>query len=234
MATHYRTQGFILSKNDLREADRIYSVFTKDFGRLEILGRAIRKIKSKLRSGAELFYLSEIEFIQGKNYKTLTDALIIEKFKNIRKNLKKLRTAYQIAETLDGLIKGTERDDEIYGLLNEVFDKLNKCLSFTMNYKLLYYYFFWNLVSILGYQIDLHNCAVCRKRLSSSALYFDPSSGIVCCSETKIGISCEVVKILRIILQKDWGVISRLKNAEGYIKGLKVVTDNYFDYVKNQ
>jgi len=89
MAIHYRTQGFVLRKTDLREADQAFTIYTKDFGKLKILARAIRKIKSKLRSGIELFYLSEIEFIQGKNYKTLTDATVIEKFKNVKQDLEK-------------------------------------------------------------------------------------------------------------------------------------------------
>ncbi len=63
MAVHYRTQGFVLKKTDLWEADQVFSIYTQDFGKLKVLGKAIRKIKSKLRSGAELFYLSETEFI---------------------------------------------------------------------------------------------------------------------------------------------------------------------------
>ena len=49
----------------------------------------------------EIFYLSEIEFIQGKNYKTLTDVLTIEKFKNVREDLEKLKIAYQITKLTD-------------------------------------------------------------------------------------------------------------------------------------
>ncbi|MBU2635445.1 recombination protein O N-terminal domain-containing protein, partial [Patescibacteria group bacterium] len=59
MTVHYRTQSFILEKTDLREADQVFTIYAKDFGKLKILGKAIRKIKSKLRPGAELFYLSE-------------------------------------------------------------------------------------------------------------------------------------------------------------------------------
>ena len=82
--THYRTQGIFLKKEDRGEADQLFTVFAEDFGKLEILGRAIRKITSKLRSASSPFYLSEIEFIQGKTYKTLTDAILIDNFKNIR------------------------------------------------------------------------------------------------------------------------------------------------------
>ena len=89
MFIHYRTQGFILKKIDRGEVDRIFTIYTKDFGKLELLAKAERKIQSKLRGGLELFYLSEIEFIQGKAHKTLTDAILIDNFKNLRGNLKR-------------------------------------------------------------------------------------------------------------------------------------------------
>ncbi|MBU4204806.1 recombination protein O N-terminal domain-containing protein [Patescibacteria group bacterium] len=73
MALHYRTIGFVLKKNDIGEADRIFTVFTLDFGKVKISGKAIRKIASKLKGGIDVISLSEIEFIQGKAYKTLTD-----------------------------------------------------------------------------------------------------------------------------------------------------------------
>ena len=110
MFIHYRSQGFILKKENLSESDQLFTIYTEDFGKLEILGKAIRKIKSKLRSGADIFYLSDIEFIQGKTHKTLTDAIVIEKFENLRKHLKRLQIAYKIAEVFDELVKGQEKD----------------------------------------------------------------------------------------------------------------------------
>ena len=175
MAIHYRTPGFILKKDNRGEADQLFVIYTKDFGKLEVLGKAIRKIKSKLRSGTELFYLSEIEFIQGKAYKTLTDALVIKKFKNIRQNLEKLEVAYQIAIIIDSLLIREEKDENIWCLINEVFDKLENANSL----KIIYYYFLWNLMVFLGYQIDLYHCAVCQKKLSPQKLYFDAEENVV-------------------------------------------------------
>lgn len=80
MFVHHRTKAIVLKKVDRKEADQLFTLYTEDFGKLTVLGRAIRKISSKLRSGIEIFYLSEIEFIQGKAYKILTDAVLIEKF----------------------------------------------------------------------------------------------------------------------------------------------------------
>jgi len=238
MAVHYRTQGFILEKSDLREADQLFDVYTEDFGKLRILGRAVRKIKSKLRSGAELFYLSEIEFIQGRSYKTLTDAITIEKFKNTRKDLERLKVAYQISEVANSLIKGQEKDERIWNLLNEVFEKLNNYPLPTTHYSLIYHYFFWNLLSILGYQIDLYNCVLCQKKLFPQKLYFSSEEGGIICSEclkkieNKKEISLETIKILRIFLKKDWQTLLKLKITDFHKESLESVSENYFSYVK--
>jgi len=245
MFVHYRTQGFILKKEDRGEADQLFTIYTKDFGKLEILGKAIRKISSKLRSGAELFYLSEIEFIQGKAHKTLTDAIVIEKHKNIRQNLEKLKVAYQIAGVLDELVSGQEKDEKIWELLNEVFEKLK--IENSLNPALLqkgggkleiiYYYFLWNLLSILGYQIDLYHCLDCQKKLLPGKLYFKPEPGIICekCAgkvKYKKEISSDVIKILRLFLNKNWNTLSRLKITDVYEKSLKKISENYFSYYK--
>ncbi len=239
MAVHYRTQGFVLKKTDLREADQVFDIYTKDFGKLEVLGKAIRKIKSKLRSGADLFYLSEVEFIQGKTYKTLTDAITIEKFKNVRSDLEKLKVAYQIAEVADNLIKGQEQDQEVWDLLNEVFEKLNNRSLSIVHCPLIYHYFLWNLLSILGYQINLQDCVICRKNLIPLKLYFSSEEGGIICAacfdkaNERIDISSEVIKILRLLLKKDWNILQRLKIQDSHKKELEIISENYLSFIKS-
>ena len=206
MAIHYRTQGVFLKKNDRGEADQLFTIYTKDFGKLGILGKAIRKIKSKLRGGAELFYLSEIEFIQGKIHKTLTDAILIENFSNIRKDLKKLKIAYQIVEVLDNLVAKEEKDEKAWQLLKEALEKLNslKKMPTVHTQEIIYYYFFWNLISILGYQPEFHNCSLLGKK-----------------------INCDIIKILKVILKKDWQILSRLKFEPSHQKLFKNISEWY-------
>ena len=229
MAIHYRTRAFILEKTDFQEADQLFTVYAEDFGKIKVLGRAIRKIKSKLRAGAELFYLSEIEFIQEKNHKTLTDAMVIEKFKNVKQDLGKLEILSQIAENADDLISGEEEDEDIWNLLTEVFEKVN-------SYSLIYYYFVWNLLSILGYQVDLYHCGDCQKKLIPEKLYFNSEEGIICseCFEgaTDKEICQEIIKILRLFLKKDWNILLRLKIQDFHKKELENISENYFLHYK--
>jgi DNA repair protein RecO (recombination protein O) len=204
MAVHYRTQGFIIKKADRGEDSQLFTVYTKDFGRVEILGKAIRKIKSKLRSGTELFYFSEIEFIQGKTHKTLTDAILIDKFQNLRKSLKRLKIVRQIAELLDELVIKEERDEQIWQLLKEVFEKLNS-LKKT---EIIYYYFFWHLVSILGYQPELHRGAIGGR-----------------------AVNPDIIKILKVIFKKDWSILARLRIEPVHQKLLKNTAQWYNEKV---
>ncbi len=240
MFIHYRTLGLVLRKENRGEADQLFSFYTKDFGKLEILGKAIRKISSKLRSGADLFYLSEIEFIQGKAYKTLTDAILIDKFENLRKDLKRLAIAYKISEVLDDLVRDQEKDNKIWHLILETFNKLNSLALSQFNYFLIYYYFLWNLFSVLGYQPEIYNCFFCQRRLEPKRIYFSLKEGATVCNEcsrkTKeaIIINEGLVKILRIILKKDWSTFRRLKIENSQKKLLKEISESYLGFVSEQ
>ena len=249
MAIHYRTLGLIIKKQDRGEADQVFTVYTKDFGKLEILGKAIRKIKSKLRGGTELFYLSEIEFIQGKTFKTLTDAILINRSPLLRGELERLEAAYKIAELSDKFIEGEERDEKIWELLNRVFQEINNLQTAVSNLQLLYCYFLWNFLSLLGYQPELYTCFVCQQKLTPGKLYFVPKEGgIVCAScfrpkpqkiageserqkREKVLIHSDVVKILRLIVGRNWETLSRLKLEAWQKKALKNISNDFLSII---
>lgn len=237
MTVHYRTQAFVFKKSDLNEADRNFSVFTDSFGRLEIFGKAIRKDVSKLRSGIDTFFLSDIEFIQGKKRKTLTDATKIEKFNNIVQLPARFLIAQKIAGVLDNFIKGEEKDDRMFNLINEAFAQLNNPPLKQKSYVLLYYYFLWNAFAILGYCPEIQKCNVCCCGLNPYSTYFSyRSGGIICkkclCHDTSAKkINSDIVKILRLILKKDWQVVSKLKIGVASQKLFKEVSDNYYVYL---
>ncbi len=237
MFTHHRTQGFILKKNDIGEADRLFTIFTKDFGKLELLARAERKIKSKLRAGLELFYLSEIEFIQGKAYKTLTDAILIDKFGNLRKSLKPLAIASKISEVLDRLVKGQELDKKLWHLLKETFEKLNDQETKPETCNLIYYYFLWNFLSLLGYQIEFYRCSSCQKKLIPENIYFSfKKGGLICGScgkreKLESPVSLNAIKLIRILLKNDLSALSRLKIDKNDFDSLKEISNYYFSEI---
>lgn len=233
MFVHYRTQGIILKKIDRGESNKLFTFYTKDFGKLDITGKAIRKISSKLKSGAEIFYLSEIEFIQGKRQKILTDTVSIERFENIRKDLVKLKLSHRIVEIFIDLISGSEKDKRLWELLLFTFRKINNSQFTNSGLRLQYYYFIWSLFSILGYLPELYHCASCGKRLTPEILYFNPGEGGIICAkcfpkiEEAKKISANAVKLLRIITEKGEKIINKIKINKADLKELQLMTD-YF------
>jgi DNA repair protein RecO (recombination protein O) len=214
MTQKYRTKGFVFKKDQKSEVDQSFSVFTEDYGRLELRARAIRKITSKLRADLDIFYFSEIEFIQGKNYKTLTDALKIAKPIN---SLGNLEIACQISNVLDGFIRGQEKDKETFDFLNDFFSKLADNKNKVKNYQLAFQYFFWNFISLQGYKLEAENCANCRGALNPNEVYFSAKDGGVVCKKCQAldvkskKINSDVVKLLRMILEKNWNLLSKLR-----------------------
>lgn len=234
MTSYHRTKGFIFKKEDSSEADRIFSVFSRDFGRIEIVARSIRKINSKLKGGIEIFYLSDITFVQGKHRKTLVDVMPIKKFSNIFESPEKISVAYSIVKLLNNFIKGEEQDERIFNLLHESFSKLNNYrLPLNSNYQLFHHYFFWNFITILGYGPELFNCTVCRQALRPNNLFFSSSAGGIvcynCCTvyQDKMAVTADAVKVLRMIVNNKWEILFRLKIENSIVILLNKVLNNH-------
>jgi DNA repair protein RecO (recombination protein O) len=238
MAVHYRTQGFVFKKEDKLEADRMFTVFTKDFGKIEVFAKAIRKITSKLRGGIEIFSLSELSFIQGKNKKTLTDTILLDALGDAHTNIEELGIMHKISTVLDSFIKGEERDEKIWNLILDIFNTSRLMAPITNN-DLRYYYFFWNFISLLGYKPELYLCAMCRQKLEANNLYFSDKEGGVLCqrcheaSKESKKINSDMVKILRLILNGGWQVLSKLKIESASMDLLEKISDDYYLYLES-
>lgn len=231
MFTHYRTKGFILKKIDRGEADQVLTVYTEKFGKLDIVARSSRKIKSKLRGNTDIFCISEIEFIQGKRNKTLTDAVLIKDFKEIKRYEERLKAAFKISEIISKLVKGQESDEKIWSLLDEVFEKLN---NWTIgNSPIIYHYFLWNFLSILGYRAELYYCSLCQGKIVSEDIFLNIKEGGLICSSCQkelketVKITPNAVKIARLLLKKEWPILKRLKIDEEDIQAVDFFSNHY-------
>ncbi len=235
MFYRYRTQGIILKRDDWKEADRFFTVFTKDFGKIKVLGRGIRKISSKLKSGMEVFCFSEIAFIQGKSYKTLVDSSLIDDFQKIRANLKKTVIAYKMLRVFDDLIQGQQENGKVWNLLLASLKDLND----RDDYKTVYYYFLWNFLSLLGYTPNLYRCSICQNKLKYKENYLNLDEGGIVCNDCfkqeKKGheIHPDLIKILRILLKEKEKAFN-LRISKKHFKLLKKLSETYLSLFLNQ
>ncbi len=210
MSARHRTQAIVLKITNFREQDKLISFYTKEFGKIEILGKSIRKKQAKLRSFIQFPYFSEIDFIQGKNHKILTDTVLINDFFNLRKNFKKIIFAYKIAYILEYFIKDSEKDEKVWNLLLNTISYLNKKDFSEKRANYVYQYFLWNLLSLLGYKIDLKYCSLCQKKLVNN-INFSFKKGLThqACFKGELVFE-ELINILRDFQEKEIFLIEKL------------------------
>lgn len=120
------TTGIILSRTDYGEADRILTLITPDQGKLRLLARGVRRIKSKLAGGIELFSVSTITFASGRGeLGTLVSTRLVQHYDQIAKDLQRTMAGYDLIKQLN---KTTEDqpEPEYFALLKEAFEALNE------------------------------------------------------------------------------------------------------------
>lgn len=112
----YKTEGIIIRRRNLGDFDRLLTVYTRDFGKILIKAKSIRKNHSKLRGHLELFLRSHLMVAQGKGFDIITGAESIESYPFIHGDLSSLAAAHYLSELTDKLVSGSEKDTNIWGL----------------------------------------------------------------------------------------------------------------------
>lgn len=227
----YCTEGIVIKEIDHGEADRFFTIFTKDFGKIRVFGKGIRKIKAKLRGGLQLFNYIYIEFIRGKYFFTATEAVCKDYFFQIKSDGDKLKAAHFLGDLVDRLLK-EEKDERIWLLVLKIFKKIEDPEFFGKKLELLICYFEWNLFDILGYHPELFKCINCREKLKEGNLFFSIINGGILCFECKnkdrgaILTSVDNLKILRLILGRKKEILQKLKINEKNDQ-LKMITQHF-------
>jgi DNA repair protein RecO (recombination protein O) len=119
------TKGIVLSRTDYGEADRILTFLTPDHGKVSAIAKGVRKQKSKLAGGIELFSVSEISYIPGKrDISTLISTRLVTHYGQIVKDLNRTNTGYELIKIIN---KATEEKPEeaYFNLLKQLFEALD-------------------------------------------------------------------------------------------------------------
>lgn len=148
----YTTQGIILKKYDIGETDALFTIYTKDFGKIRTLAQGIKKEEAKLKGHLEPLSLSEIQFIQGKNGFRLTHAELKRFWPDIRVNKEKLALAWSLVGLTDKECFEETKDEALWETFLGHFAVLENTGDFDdQKAKVLFESFRRGLSSALGY-----------------------------------------------------------------------------------
>lgn len=119
------TTAIILSRTNYGEADRILTLLTPEYGKLRLLAKGVRRIKSKLAGGIELFSVSNVTFAPGRGeVGTLVSTRLIKHYSQIVHDLERTMLGYDLIKQLN---KATEDEPEAayFELLKQTFEALD-------------------------------------------------------------------------------------------------------------
>lgn len=125
----YSSKGIVLAKTNYSEADRILIVYTRDFGKIHLIAKGVRKPKSRKRGSLEVFSLINFSANKGKGLDFLTEVETIESYRKIRKDLKKLSLAYYFMEVIGRITKEEEENKKLFDLISGYMVKIRKTKS---------------------------------------------------------------------------------------------------------
>ena len=169
------TQGIVLRETNYKEADKILTVLTRDWGKRT---RGCRRKNSKLTAASQLLVYSELTLSERGEFTTLTEADPLEQFWSVRQDLETLALASYFAEVAEASAQEGETCPELLSLLLNclyALDTLKKPRA------LVKAVFELRLLCLTGYEPLLDACAVCgapeplRARLHLS-------QGVLCCA----------------------------------------------------
>lgn len=172
-------RGLVIRTVDIRETDRLITIFTEEMGVLSALARGARSLKSrKMSSTMQFCYSSFVLYKQGDKY-WIKESSLIESFFDIRQTIEGLALANYIAEVLsDVTIAEADKD-----LLRLSLNSLYAIASGKYEIEKIKAVFEIRAASILGFMPDIISCNECGTK--NGDFFFDIMSGSIQCHKCR-------------------------------------------------
>lgn len=131
MYRFHKTEGIIIKRRNFGEADRVLTILTPNYGKIQVRAPGVRRIASRRSSHIELFNLSLLSLYKSSRslLPIVTEAKIIQEFLPIRKSLGKIALGFYICELIDSLCPQNQENRRIFFLARETLFKLSNYSS---------------------------------------------------------------------------------------------------------
>lgn len=200
-----RTRAIVLRRTNYGEGDRILHLLTPE-GRFNVMARGVRKEKSRLAGGIELFAVSDVVIGQGKgDLGILTSARLIQFYRHILDDYDRMQFGY---EAIKQVSRASEmvNEPEWYDVLLEVLMALD---STTIERQLIETWFYLRHAALLGHELSLTHDIDGKVLLPEQAYRYDISeTGL---RATQGGeLTSDHIKLLRLISTKSLKVLAQV------------------------
>lgn len=125
MYQKYFTEALVFGSRERGEADRVYTLFTKDFGLVRARASAVRSERSRMRYALQHYARVQVALVRGKRGWRIGGALAC--FECL--TLSSAMVFARVARLVIRLVQGEERNEYLFVALSEAHRALSKSAS---------------------------------------------------------------------------------------------------------
>ena len=208
----YRCDAIVLGRMDLGEADRILTLYSRQFGKLRVIAKGARRPLSRLGPHLEYFSRARLMLVRGRELDVVTGAETEDAHLAIRDDLDAFGHASHMVEILTRMTEDRQENVAVFDLLASSLRLLADGLDpfhVTRHYELA-------LLMLLGYRPELYRCVECHAGLTQAPHHFAVGlGGYLCerCRGREPGsrfVSVDAQKYLRALDRGGLGATVRL------------------------
>jgi len=207
-----RVRAIVLRRTNYGEADRILQLLTTE-GRRAVMARGVRREKSKLAGGIELFAVSDIVINRGKGeLGILTSARLVTFYRHILEDYDRLQFGYEVVRQVAAATE-TVDEPEWFDVLQEVFAGLDVV---TMPRQLVEAWFYLRLAALLGRELSLAH-DVNGERIDADHRYsYDVSEQGLRASNNG-ELTADHIKFLRLLSGRSLKVLNQIGGVDAIL-----------------
>jgi len=177
----YNTEGIILKYRDIGEFDRIYSILTRDHGKVEAWAQGVRKPVSKLVAHLQLLYRCDFMFARGRRFDRIAQVRMFNRWPEILGDLEKMGQAIYAVSLIDTVLRPGTKERGVFELLLGYLE-IQSLNTQRLDLGILTM-FSLKLLKESGFSPELHYCVLCKARVDGLSRKFDAIRGGVLCED---------------------------------------------------
>ncbi|MGD9712647.1 MAG: DNA repair protein RecO [Thermomicrobiales bacterium] len=197
----FKVDAIVLGRRDYGETDRIVTLLTRERGKLSAIAKGARKPTARSGPAIEYFAHSRFMLARGRDLDVVTSAELIARPANLQGSLSRLANASHMAELANKLVQEGEVYPVVFQLLLASLHQLddgNDDLRTVRCFEV-------QILSEVGYPLDLWHCSTCQRELGQELNYLGLASGGMLCPDCRsnegkaLAVSINAQKYLRLL-----------------------------------
>ena len=213
----YVTDGIVLSRFDLGEADRVLTMITPEHGKIRVIAKGVRRPTSRLGGSLEPFAELNVGLARGRTFDVVTEVRVGHAWLKLRDRLESAATAWYIAELADRSLEERHEAEPLYALLRRAYELLDAGMAPGRVAR----WYEMHLADELGQRPEVDRCVECDRMLEATGSFrwVPPLGGVLCdrCPgppHDRAGLGLDALKLLKAYQRLDIEAIAGLRLTE--------------------